>query len=108
METNWTKAEFKAYLLSYAAQSNYFESPEESAIIRETVSNEAYYKIHRELDKDNDYQSIQKILFNLEKFGYSKDQLEELITEIQALFWADGSFDLLESNFLTSIKRLVQ
>ncbi len=30
IQTDWTRAEFKAYLLLYAAQANYFESEEEA------------------------------------------------------------------------------
>ena len=32
-ETNWTRTEFKAYILIYAAQANYFESQEEKEAI---------------------------------------------------------------------------
>jgi hypothetical protein len=108
METNWTKSEFKAYLLSYAAQSNYFESEEETEMIRSVVSKDEYRRIHRDLEKDNDYQSIQKILHNVEKFNYTKEGIHNLIEDIQKLFWADGEFDLLESNFTISLKRLLE
>lgn len=107
IETNWTRAEFKAYLLSYAAQSNYFESDEEEEVIRSVVSNKEYNQVHRELAKDNDYQSIQKILHNIEKFNYSKEEIHELVNDIQKLFLADGEVDLLESNFFHMLKRLL-
>ncbi len=68
--TDWTKQEFKAYLLSYCAKSNFFESEEEKEEILHLVSNDTYTKIHKELGRDNDYQSVQKILHNLEKFNY--------------------------------------
>lgn len=32
METNWTKAEFKAYLLAYCAQTDYIETEEEKTL----------------------------------------------------------------------------
>ena len=106
--TDWTRAEFKAYLLSYVAQANYFESDEEKEVILSIVSNDAYKRIHRELAKDNDYQSIQKILFNVEKFNYSKDDIHVLIEDIQKLFLADGEIDLLESNFLMALRRILE
>jgi len=106
-KTEWTKAEFKAYLLLYAAQANYFESEEETEIIQEIVSGNDYKMIHKEIDRDNDYQRIQKILHNIEKFEYSKDEIHLLVEDIQRLFLADGEIDLLESNFFISLKRLI-
>lgn len=107
-ETNWTKEEFKAYLLLYAARSNYFESEEERDIILSLVSPESYKHIHREIEHDNDYQSIQKILDNIRKFGYSKEDVHRLVSDIQQLFLANGEIDLLESNFLHAIHRLLE
>ena len=108
IKTDWTRPEFNAYLLSYVAQANYFESEEEKEVILSIVSNDEYKKIHRELAKDNDYQSIQKILYNIEKFNYSKDEIHLLIEDIQKLFLADGEVDLLESNFLLALKRILE
>lgn len=108
IQTDWTKEEFKAYLLSYAANANYFESEEEREKILEHVSKSQYKKIHKELDKDNDYQSIQKILYNLEKFDYSKNDLNKLVADIKALFAADNEVDLLESNMLLGLQKLLK
>lgn len=105
--TDWTKREFKAYLLAYAANSNFFESEEESECIHKLVSDSQYNAIHRELSKDNDYQSIQKIMYNLKKYNYTKDQIHDLVNDIQEMFMADGEFDLLESNFLMMLKRII-
>lgn len=105
--TDWTKQEFKAYLLSYCAKSNFFESEDEKKEILHLVSNETYDKVHKELGRDNDYQSIQKILYNLKKFDYTKDQLDRLIEDVQHLFMSDGTVDLLETNMLSSLKRLI-
>ena len=108
LQTDWTKEEFKAYLLSYAANANYFESKQEREKILEHVSKSQYKKIHKELDKDNDYQSIQKILYNLEKFDYSKNDLNKLVADIKALFAADGEVDLLESIMLLGLQKLLK
>jgi len=105
--TNWSRPEFKAYLLSYAANANYFESDEEKKVILSYVSEAEYFKIHKELDQDNDYQSIQKILYNIDKYNYSKDELQTLISDIKNLFDSDGDFDILEDNMLHALKRLI-
>jgi len=104
--TNWTRPEFKAYLMMYAANANFFESEDEKEIIHGLVTNKEYRLIHREFEKDNDYQSIQKILHNIDKFNYSKDELDTLVNDIKALFDADGEFDIQESNMLLALKKL--
>lgn len=107
-DTDWTKEEFKAYLLLYAANANYFESEAEKEKILLMVDENTYKRIHRELDHDNDYQSIQKILHNVEKFHYSKDDLDELISDINRVFDANGKHDLLEDELLMALKRLLK
>lgn len=107
VKTDWNKKEFKAYLMMYAANANFFESEDEQDLIHEIVSDKTYKAIHREFDGDNDYQSIQKILHNIEKFGYKKDDLNDLINDIQGVFNADGKVDTLEANMLRALKHLL-
>lgn len=106
IDSNWTRPEFKAYLLSYAAQANFFESDEEKEEIIRLFSGETYKRVHKELEKDNDYQSLQKIMFNIDKFQYSKDDLEKLVSDIRHLYDSDGSSDILEENMLFALKKL--
>ena len=106
--TNWTKKEFKAYVLLYAANANFFETEEEKEIILSLVDPLLYKEIHRELDRDNDYQSIQKILYNMEKYNYSKESLHRLIEDIELVFDADRHHDVLEDNFLIGLKKLLK
>lgn len=107
IKTDWTRPEFKAYLLLYAANADFFESEDETELILNLVDKVTYKSIHKELDKDNDYQSIQKILYNIEKFEYGKEDLDRLMGDIQQLFSADGEVDIQESNMLTGLKRLL-
>jgi len=108
IETDWTKQEFKAYLLLYAANANYFETEAEKETILSMVDQDIYKRIHKELDHDNDYQSIQKILHNIKKFNYSKEYLDVLIKDIQMVFDANGHHDVLEDNMLLALKKLLK
>lgn len=107
METNWTKAEFKAYLLAYCAQSDYIETEEEKDFILDLVSSDVYKSVHYELKRDNDYQSIQKIQYNIEKFNYSTNEIETLLSDIKNLFMADGNVDVLENNLFRALKKII-
>ena len=91
----------------YAANANFFESEDEKDMVHELVSDKTYKEIHREFEKDNNYQNIQKILHNVDKFGYSKDDLDALIGDIRKLFNADGNADTLEKNMLRALKHLL-
>ncbi len=107
VKTDWSKKEFKAYLMMYAANANFFESDDEQELIHEIVSDKTYKAIHREFDADNDYQSLQKILHNIDKFDYSKEDLNKLVSDIQSVFNVDGKVDTLEDNMLRALKHLL-
>ncbi|XOV67676.1 MAG: hypothetical protein ACFHU9_00630 [Fluviicola sp.] len=107
VKTDWSKKEFKAYLMMYAANANFFESEEEKELIQGIVSDKTYKEIHRELDGDNDYQSIQKILHNIDKFNYKNEGINNLLADIKAVFNADGKVDTLEANMLRALKHLL-
>lgn len=106
-ENHWTKAEFKAYLLTYASRCDFFESEEEKEKILNYVNQDQYKRIHREIEHDNDYQSIQKILSNLDRFNYSKDDTELLMREIRDFLKSDGDIDAEEQNLLIGLRRLL-
>ena len=107
METYWSKAEFKAYLLAYCAQSDFIETEEEKNFILDLVSSEIFKTVHFELAKDNDYQSIQKIQHHLEKFNYSINEIDTLLSDIKELFLVDGTFDILEENMFRALKKII-
>ena len=107
MDTNWTRKEFKAYILLYAAQADFNISAEEKEMIISKVDKNSYEKIQKELKKDNDYQSIQKIQKNIEIHSYSQDFLENLINDIKEVFFSDDNFDVLERNMLMFLKRVL-
>ncbi len=108
MNTNWTKKEFKAYILLYAAQADYNISLEEKEVIISKVDEKTYKKIHIELKGDNDYQAIQKIQENMEAHNYSHKFLEHLINDIKEVFFSDGTFDILERNMLMFLKKTLK
>ncbi len=105
--TNWTQDEFKAYVLLYAANCGHIEGEVEKEYILSKIDPSIYKKIHKELDKDNDYQSIQKILANSKKFNYSKNELKQLSSEIKELFLADEKFESIEQEVFMMLKKIL-
>jgi len=108
IETNWTKEEFVAYLLLYAAQANYIETEEEKEIIFQKINKESYKKIHKEIANDNDFQSLEKILANIKKFEYTSKNIDLLLKEIDILYLSDGTCDPIEKTMFIGLKRLLK
>ena len=106
--TNWTHQELKAYMLLYCANADFIVSREEKEYIKSKVSDEEYQKIHREFEKDNDYQQIQKINAAIERFDYSKEEIDKAFQSIKDLFLSDGEMDILEQNIYRGLKHLLQ
>lgn len=106
-QADWTREELKAYLLLYAANANYFETDDEKDIILTMVNPETYKRIHRELDKDNDFQSIQKIQYHLKKYDYNIEGVDRLLADIQRVFNANGEHNEMNELINIALKRLL-
>lgn len=102
--TTWNKKEFKAYVLLYCSQADFSEDNSERGLIVSKVGKENYNHIHEEIEKDNDYVRIQKIISTAKRLDYRPDLL---LTEMKQVFFADGEFDVLEHNMLLSLQRLI-
>lgn len=107
LSCNWTKNELLAYTLLYAANSNFEETNTERNVIISKVDMETFQHIHDEFDKDNDYQSLQKIQNCLKKHEYTQDDINILFEEIRNMFYADGKFDVMERNTFMFLKKVL-
>lgn len=106
-QTHWTKQELVAYILLYTAHSNFDESNKERNVIISKVDMQTFQKIHDEFDKDNDYQSIQKIMQGVKDHNYDADELKSLFADIKTLFLSDGEYDIMERNMFLFLKKLL-
>ncbi|RMA64478.1 hypothetical protein [Ulvibacter antarcticus] len=107
-KTNWTRQELSAYLLLYCAHADFIESEKEVELIRSKVDKEHYKSIHEEFEIDNDYQSIQKIEAAIDRLGYNKEQIHDLVEEMKMLFHVDGEYDAAENALFTGLKHLLE
>ena len=103
---DWTRDELVAYILLFAANSDFKEDNKERDVIISKVDRITFQEIHDEFDNDNDYQSIKKIMTSLEQHNYGKEDLEILLADIKILFFSDGEFNILERNMLKALQRL--
>ena len=103
---DWTRDELVAYILLFAAHSDFKEDNRERDVIISKVDMNTFQDIHDEFDGDNDYQGIQKILTSLRQHNYDKDDVSLLLADIKTLFFSDGEFNINERNMLKSLERL--
>lgn len=105
---HWTNDEFLAYTLLYSAHADYFFDDEEKDLILSKVNNNIYQDILKELSKDNDYQSLQKILAYTQEHKFNNNEVDLLLYEIELLFMCDGEYDILEKNMMMNLTHLLK
>jgi len=105
---NWTKEEFKAFLLLYAAQTNFIETPEEVEYIESKFSDDIINKIRKEINKLNDYQKSEIIVNQIKSNQYIQSDLDTILAEIKELYKSDGEFDSLEQSMLAMLEKLLK
>ena len=103
---SWTKEEFNAYILIYAAQTNFIESEDEKDFIESKIDKNIIDKIHKEIKKDNDFQKIQKIMAYVEQNQFDKDDLNKILLELKNMYLVDGHFDATEQLIYNSLEKI--
>ena len=103
--TNWSDEEFKAYLCLYAAESNFEIHAEEKRLIDSKFSLETIEKIKEETDDLNDYQRSQIITGYIKEKTTFQEQLEDMLSDIKEVYFADGKFDQYEQSIYNMLKK---
>ena len=104
---DWTKREFEAYVLLYAAHCNHFETQEEENYILTRVDEVTFYKIHTEVVIDSDEENLNKIQQYLYENKYTEAEKTALIRDIKNVFFADGSVDVIEKKVFGILKKII-
>ena len=102
----WSYDQFKAYLLIFAAESNQVITTEEKDYIEAQFDSLLVKTVQKEINKDNDFKRIQKIMAYIEQNNLSKTDLDELLKEIQSVYQSDGKFDSVERGVFQFIEKL--
>ena len=102
----WSKDEFLAYLLIYAAQINQIETEEEKEFISSRFDPKILKNIYKEINNDNDYQRIQKVMVYTYQKSYQSQDLDNLLKEIKELLLCDGRIDATEQALYHYLKKI--
>ncbi|MFK8060916.1 MAG: hypothetical protein AB8B78_12605 [Polaribacter sp.] len=107
MKTDWSKKEFLAYVLLYAAHCNHFETKEEENFILSLVDKKTFHKIHTEVVVDSDEDNLNKIQYYLNDNKFNQQEKEALLRDIKNVFFADGSVDVIEKKVFAILKKII-
>lgn len=88
---NWTKQEFLAYILLYAAHCNQIEDINEKEYILSKVNKAIFHKIHTEVVVDANEENLNKIQRYIQENKFSHEEKDCLLRDIKNVFFADGS-----------------
>ena len=102
----WSYDQFKTYLLIFAAESNQVITKEEKEYIEAQFDSLLVKTVQKEINKDNDFQRIQKIMAYIEQNNLSKTDLDELLKEIHTVYQSDGKFDSIEQGVFQFLEKL--
>jgi len=105
---NWTRREFEAYVLLYAAHCNYFETKEEEEYILSKVDKVTFHKIHTEVVVDLDEDNLNKIQQYITENELNQEEKDALLKDIKNVFFADGSVDLIEKKVFGLLNKIIK
>ena len=63
-------------------------------------------KIYKEINNDNDYRRIQKIMVYTYQNNYLSKDLDDLLVDIKNLLICDGKFDSAEQSLYYFLKKI--
>ncbi|WP_298763944.1 hypothetical protein [uncultured Polaribacter sp.] len=107
MKLNWTKKEFEAYLLLFAAHANHVEDKKENEFINTLVDKKTLHKIHTEVVVDSEEENLSKIQEYISNSKFTNSEKENLLRNIKKVLFADGSVDILEKKAYTILQKML-
>lgn len=103
----YSRDQFLAFVLLYAAHIDIEFSPEEKNMIKERVSPEDFDEVYGDFNDMSDYEALQSIMNHKNQFFASDEDKERLFTEIKTLFFADGKYAVQEKTLYHFLKKLI-
>lgn len=104
---DWTKNEFLAYVLLFAAHCNYFEDSEELNYILSKVDDQTFYRIHTEVVVDTQEENLNKIQQYISENNLTQTEKESILRDVKQVFFADGTVDVMEKKVFSLLKKII-
>jgi ATP phosphoribosyltransferase len=96
--STWTKKELETYILLLCANADENEAKEELDMIKRKVDSSTFEKIYAEFSLDAEEERLEKINRTVQRFSYSHMELITLRKEMDAIYFVDGNYGMMERN----------
>ncbi len=104
----WTYEDFRAYLLVYCSFADHIQVNIEREEIRKRIGSTMFHTYQKMIENDDDDTSNYKLKNYVRNNAFSQEQVDVLLSEIQAIFLCDGEFHKLEKRQFVSLSKLLQ
>jgi len=106
--SQWSKNELVAYILLYVANADLNETEDEKKYMLSRVDKDTYKSVHKQFDKDNDYQCIQNIIEGVKTHNYFENDYAQLFADIKLMIYADGEAEEMEEVTLSFLRKILK
>jgi hypothetical protein len=107
LPTNWSYAEFHAFVMFYAANADNHVTSEETALIRPTLTAEQYAAVETAFKQSADSTVLNHILSYRDRYFATQTDRERLLADMQTIFKADANFSIMERNVQRIFQRMI-
>jgi|GEM_PF-2544344 len=104
----WSREEFMAYVMSYAARLDVNHSVEEREFIKNHAALSNYTSILKELQKDSDIEALEKIETYMDAHGFTLLDQDLVLLEVQKMFEFNDENSAMELGILAMLRKIIQ
>lgn len=105
---DWTREEFMAYVMSYAARLDIDHSDEEREFIKNHVAMKDYINIQKEIKKDSDIEALEKINSYGLKHEFSMLDRDLVLIDIKKMFEFKDETTAMEEGIMALLRKVFQ
>ncbi|WP_194851206.1 hypothetical protein [Nonlabens antarcticus] len=103
---DWTREEFMAYVMSYAARLDIDHSSDERTFIRNHVALTDYVHIQNEIKKDSDVEALEKIDSYGKEHNFSLLDKDLILVEVKKMFEFNDETTAMEEGIMGLLRKI--
>ena len=106
--SQWTFNDYFAFLLVYAAESDFVVREKERALIISKVGEERFRTMLSYFKDLKDVERIDLVYAFKGKYCMAPEDIEKVLTEVKEVLRADGHFGAVEEEIFLSIRKILK
>jgi hypothetical protein len=107
LPTDWTYAEFHAFVMFYAANADSRITAEEIDLIRPTLPVEEYDAVFKAFKSCSDMEALDHILTYRDRYFPNEAAKKQLLSDMEMIFKADNHFSAIERSVERIFGRMI-